>query len=662
MGPRRPARPGTAPHPVPRARQAPERPPPTDQTPTSQTRADQTRADQTLTDRARAVGRERPVAGAGYRQSWFWTVYDDLAAAIDRRFGWDRLPAPFGLAVLVGIRNRLRKRNLYDTGRLPAVDQPSPGPDSADHDVRRTADGSFNDVGHPTMGMAGTRFGRNVPLDRTHAEPPMRLMTPNPRLVSRRLMTRTRFQPAESLNVLAAAWLQFMIRDWFSHGRSPSEDPWTIPLEPDDDWPRPPLTIPRVCPDATRPPGYDGPVTSLNTASSWWDMSLIYGNGIEEQRAVRTGSGGRLRARPRGVRPMAGGETDPALEPGFWLGLVMLHTLFTREHNAICDRLHAEYPGWGDDELFERARLINAALVAKIHTVEWTPAVISHPTAVLGLRANWWGLASERITKTLGRLSPNETISGIPGSPTDHFGVPFSITEEFVAVYRMHPLMPDDYSLRAALDDSGIRRCTLRDLAGPAALEVASAVPAADLLYSFGTEHPGAIVLRNFPRTLQEFLRPDGQPVDLAATDILRCRELGVPRYNEFRRLLHLTPARSFDTLTDDPALAATLHEVYEGRLEDVDLTVGMFAERRPKGFAFSDTAFRVFILMASRRLNSDRFLTTDYAERVYTRTGLDWIADTTMISVLLRHHPELRPALHRVPNAFAPWRRTGRT
>ncbi|MFI7632585.1 peroxidase family protein [Nonomuraea sp. NPDC049400] len=603
--------------------------------------------------------RERPVTGAGYRSSWFWTAYDAVAELLDRRFGWDRLPTPLGLAVLVGVRNRLRKRNLYDTGHLPAAGPPPPAPDPAGHDVRRTADGSYNDVDHPAMGMAGTRFGRNVPLDHAFAEPPERVMTPNPRLVSRRLMTRTRFQPASSLNVLAAAWLQFMIRDWFSHGRSPSEDPWTIPLEPGDDWPEPLLTIPRVPPDPTRPPGYQGPATSLNTLTHWWDLSLVYGTSDEEQRAIRTGNGGKIRPRPSGVRAMTGAEADPAREPGFWLGLVMLQGLFEREHNAICERLHAEYPAWGDDELFERARLINAALVAKIHTVEWTPAVIGHPTAVVGLRANWWGLASERLNRAVGRISGSEAISGIPGSPTDHFGVPYSLTEEFTAVYRMHPLMPDDYSLRSLRDDSGIRQSTLRELSGPAALQVAAAVPAADLLYSFGTEHPGAIVLRNFPRMLQEFERPDGRLMDLAATDLIRCRELGVPRYSDFRELLHLPPPSGFDTLTDDPALAAELREVYSDRLEDVDLIVGMFAEKRPRGFAFSDTAFRVFVLMASRRLNSDRFFTTDYAERVYTGAGLDWIADSSMASVLLRHHPELRPALHRVDNAFAPWRRS---
>ena len=86
---------------------------------------------------------------------------------------------------------------------------------------------------------------------------------------------------------------------------------------------------------------------------------------------------------------------------------------------------------------------------------------------------------------------------------------------------------------------------------------------------------------------------------------------------------------------------------------------VGMFAEDMPDGFGFSDTAFRIFILMASRRLKSDRLFTTDYGAKVYTKTGLDWILDSSMVSVLLRHYPELTPALRQSKNAFAPWART---
>ena len=180
-----------------------------------------------------------------------------------------------------------------------------------------------------------------------------------------------------------------------------------------------------------------------------------------------------------------------------------------------------------------------------------------------------------------------------------------------------------------------------------------------DLLYSFGRMHPGAITLHNFPRFLQELHKPDGTVVDLAATDVLRIRERGVPRYNEFRRLFHLKPAATFEELTDDPTWAAELREVY-GDVEKVDLMVGLYAEPLPEGFGFSDTAFRVFILMASRRLKSDRFFTSDYNAETYTQTGLDWIEDASMITVLLRHFPDLAPALKGVKNGFAPWTQVG--
>jgi hypothetical protein len=81
-----------------------------------------------------------------------------------------------------------------------------------------------------------------------------------------------------------------------------------------------------------------------------------------------------------------------------------------------------------------------------------------------------------------------------------------------------------------------------------------------------------------------------------------------------------------------------------------------MYAEDLPPGFGFSDTAFRVFILMASRRLKSDRFFTDDFRPEVYTQTGIDWVNKTKMKDVILRHYPELEQALDGLPNAFLPW------
>ena len=97
------------------------------------------------------------------------------AAALDRRFGWDKLPRPLGVLTLVGLRTRLREKNLYDTGAGSATAAPSSGPHNT-----RTFDGSYTDLEQPAMGMIGARFGRNVPVDRTFPEPLPQLLEPEP--------------------------------------------------------------------------------------------------------------------------------------------------------------------------------------------------------------------------------------------------------------------------------------------------------------------------------------------------------------------------------------------------------------------------------------------------------------------------------------------------
>jgi hypothetical protein len=335
----------------------------------------------------------------------------------------------------------------------------------------------------------------------------------------------------------------------------------------------------------------------------------------------------------------------------------MLHTLFTLEHNAVCEALKNKHPEMSDDELFGTGQLVVSALIAKIHTVEWTPAIIAHPALKIGMRANWWGLLGERLHNLVGRVGSNEEISGIPGSPADQHGSPYQLTEEFTAVYRLHPLLPDQLALHSLADGSLIDTMEMPEIILLNAEKVlSSGVKSGDLFYSFGIAHPGAVCLHNFPAWMQDLTLPDGVRLDMGAVDIMRDRERGVPRYNEFRRQLHLPAAKSFADLTDNPVWAKELEDMY-GDVERVDLQIGMHAETPPKGFGFSDTAFRVFILMASRRIKSDRFLTDCFTEDYYTKTGMKWIADNTMVTVLKRHHPELSKVLDGVDNAFAPWK-----
>ena len=153
-----------------------------------------------------------------------------------------------------------------------------------------------------------------------------------------------------------------------------------------------------------------------------------------------------------------------------------------------------------------------------------------------------------RSTRSLSRLTDEEIVHGIPGTPTNHHSAPYSLTEEFVAVYRMHPLIRDDYSFRRAADDALIRATHVRRGHRPHGNELLEGTPMQDLLYSFGTLYPGALQLHNYPKFLQHFTRPDGKIADLAAIDVMRMREFGVPRYTLFRDLLHLRPVERSTT------------------------------------------------------------------------------------------------------------------
>jgi hypothetical protein len=331
------------------------------------------------------------------------------------------------------------------------------------------------------------------------------------------------------------------------------------------------------------------------------------------------------------------------------------------EHNAICDRLAEAYPRKTDEELYHLARLVNAALIARIHTLEWTPAILADSDLDTGMKINWWGVQGERLRKHFGRLTSSEELSGIPGSELYYHGVPYAMTEEFLAIYRMHPLIRDDYTFRSATTGDVIDQTDLLSISGlntHAFLE-RHEVTMPNLFYSFGRSHPGALRLHNFPNDLRKLPIPGGLTLDLAAVDILRDRERGVPTYNQFRELFRLKPADSFGDFSDDPSVEAELRQIYD-HPDQVDLMVGCFAEPLPQGFAISDTAFRLFILMASRRLKSDRFYTTDFNETVYTKVGLDWIENNTLGSVLRRHFPSLSPALEGVKNAFKPWNPVG--
>jgi hypothetical protein len=605
-----------------------------------------------------------------------WRTLSPIAAQIGGTAGdvwttWYRKPLFLGTLTLGYTRDLLNKTNLLDAyppGTLTAF---APRGLVAPPGVKyyRTADGSWNNLANPREGSAGVRFPRNVARPMTWPRNAL-LLEPNPAEISHVLFRRKDgMKEVPFLNLIAGAWIQFMVHDWVSHRADTRFGVHEIPLPPDHPararYYQTKMFIGKTAEDPTRGPSEAHlPPTAINEVTSWWDASQIYGSDQKTVESLRTLRDGKMKIEDTGLLPVdEHGLEHVGFQRNWWLGLTLLHTLFVREHNAICDMLQKHNPGWDDTRLFNVARLVNSAVMAKIHSIEWTPAILPNPGLAAAMEGNWHGLSEffrprkdRRIFR--GFKIQNPEIGGIVGNKIDKHGAPYGLSEEFTEVYRLHELLPDELTIRSLRSGEELDKLALAATRQQGAHKVSARHSLVDLFFSFGNMHPGQLVLNNYPRTLQELSLPGNPVFDMGVVDIIRGRERGVPRYNEFRRQFGMKPIRTFEDLTDDTAQLADLKRIYKNDVELIDLQVGSRAEaHRPPGYGFGETLFQVFILNASRRLQADRFYTDSYNEETYTREGLDWVDAASMKAVLLRHYPDLAASgLSQVDNAFEPW------
>ena len=573
---------------------------------------------------------------------------------------WYRKSLVPALLKLSKLRDDLYRDNLFDS----YIERPnSKNIHCSQKEVfNRTINGSCNHLEDKIMGAAWTRFSRNIDLRASHVDQ-RNLLYPNPRTISKELFTRDEFKPVPFLNLMAVSWIQFQTHDWFSHGENENPEttaPIYLPLE-DDDLLGEEMIIPLTRIDHTRNEEDNKklPYTSLNEVTHWWDASQIYGSDLETANSLRSFKSGLLKVDGNGYIPTTTlGIDRTGFNRNWWVGLSMLHNLFVREHNAIAQELEKNYPKMTDNELYQKARLINAALIAKIHTIEWTPAILPNQILRKAMEGNWKGLIN-----TTNKVEPwfelfdQKIAFGIVGGKRDLADEPFQMTEEFVSVYRMHPLLPDHLKIMDKETKKVTQKITLHEAREANSSVLVKRHGLSDLFYSFGQMNPGQLTLNNYPRDLQNISIPFAGNVDLGTIDIVRDRERGVPRYNEFRRQIKLKPLKSFEQFSPDKELVAKLKKIYNNDIEMVDLLVGSLAEAyRPTGYGFGETAFQIFAIMASRRLHADRFYTENYNKETYTKSGLKWIDDNNMKTILLRHFPELKDSLFGVKNAFNPW------
>lgn len=581
---------------------------------------------------------------------------------VDRFYAWHKLPVFLGLFYLE-IRRMLHQRyNLINVGTTPAGVRYNP----IDYPYR-TADGSYNDPFNSETGNEDTFFGRNMMPSPQHDQ----LLRPDPTVVATKLLVRRKLiDTGTQFNMLAAAWIQFMIHDWVDHVEDTKQAEISTPSR-----------IASQCPlkefiffeSKEIPTGfYDIPKGYLNRRTAWWDGSAVYGNDINQSRKVRTFKDGKLKLGEDGLLLH---ESDGIAVTGdvrnSWAGLSILQALFIKEHNAVCDMLKHHYRDLDDEELYRHARLVTSAVIAKIHTIDWTVELLKMDTLLAGMRANWYGLLGKKFKDAFGHTG-SSILSGFVSLPKpQNHGVPYSLTEEFVSVYRMHSMLPDNILLRDIHGTSTtsktppvLKQIDMRKLLGISGEKTLSEIGNEAQIVSMGHQACGALDLWNYPVWMRNLIPqdPSGQDrpdrVDMPALEIYRDRERSVSRYNQFRRNMLMIPIAKWEDLTDDKEAIQTLQEVYGNDVEALDLLVGLMAEKKIKGYAISETAFFIFVLMASRRLEADRFFTSDFNKEVYTEKGLEWVNKKTesLKDVLYRHYPELVEKWMNSSSAFSVW------
>ncbi|XP_038905967.1 alpha-dioxygenase 1-like isoform X3 [Benincasa hispida] len=565
--------------------------------------------------------------------------------SIDKLGVWHKLPVILGLLYLAARRHLHQRYNLFNVGKSPV---------------------GYTDPFDDGAGAQGTFFGRNVhPVDQSKT-----LLTPDPMVVATKLLTRRKLKDNEKqFNVIAASWIQFMVHDWMDHMEDTEQVELVAPSKVADGCPLKSFKFFKTKEASTDL--FENRTGSINTRTPWWDGSVLYGSNEEMLKKVRTYKDGKLKIDDDGL--LAHDKDGIAISGDVrnsWAGVSSLQALFIKEHNAVCDVLKKEYEDMEDEDLYRRARLVTSAVIAKVHTIDWTVELLKTDTLLAGMRGNWYGLLGKKFKDKFGHVG-GSILGGLVGlkKPNNH-GVTYSLTEEFTSVYRMHQLLPDSFYLRDVDVDPDenkspplIKNVPMSNMIGLKGEETSKKMGFTALLVSMGHQSSGALDLWNYPVWLRDLIahdtdnkdRPDH--VDLAALEVYRDRERKVARYNDFRRGLFLIPISKWEDLTDNPTAITALRDVYGDDVEQLDILVGLMAEKKIKGFAISETAFIIFLLMASRRLEADSFFTCYFNEEVYTKKGLEWVNTTESLKdVIERHHPEISKKWINSSSAFSVW------
>ncbi|KAJ8880166.1 hypothetical protein PR048_016632 [Dryococelus australis] len=347
-----------------------------------------------------------------------------------------------------------------------------------------------------------------------------------------------------------------------------------------------------------------GPAEQLNQATHFLDGSVLYGSTADQAQALRTYVKGKLRSQfqngqmflPLSDKPTQycqlsnpgtcykAGDVRVNIQPD----LVVMHTVWLREHNRVVAQLAELNPHWDDETLYQEARRVVVAELQHITYSEWLPTVVGDDYAKkMGLQ----------ISRSDFSMKYDENVN-----PT--------VSNSFAtaAIRFLYSMMDGDLRLYDEGREANQSVPLVTHFNKPQIVEESDKL--ASLIRGLATQSAQKNDLK-YVDDLKDLLYGDGSSygMDVVSLDIQRGRDHGIPAYNYFRKLCGLPKAKKFSTFEDvmSHSTVQKLSAAY-AHPDDVDLIVGGMAER-PSGDGMLGPTFRCIIgEQMARTRKGDRY------------------------------------------------------
>ncbi|XP_046806470.1 uncharacterized protein LOC111676439 [Lucilia cuprina] len=364
-----------------------------------------------------------------------------------------------------------------------------------------------------------------------------------------------------------------------------------------------------------------------NQATSYIDASPIYSSSVRSSDNARVFRKGLLifgRGNPADDVCQRGAIATHCIRSGDGRsgeqpGLLALHHVWVHEHNHIATKLSEMNLHWSDEKIYQETRRIIGAMFQHITYREFLPIVLGREVVkVFDLELLNSGYYEGYDYKT------NPTVANAFAAAAFRFGHSL-VQNSYMRCDRFHNVINNNVSLheefqRGDIGSVGSLHRLLRGMATQRALKRDEFITPELTNHLFQT--PG------FPFGL-----------DLAAINIQRGRDHGIPPYTHWRVPCGLTPINNWDEFANvvGPESARRISHAYHS-VHDIDLFVGGIAERPVVGGLVGPTFACIIAQQFSNSRKGDRFWYENGGfESSFTPAQLHSIRRVSLASVLCR-------------------------